>query len=593
MRNIYIILILLLLILVVMIALAFFYLDQQRHQIFLYGLYRDDTLVGYEKIDRYLLENRLIYKSSSQLARDILHRKTTMKMTFDVRGKNLIDYTKDVSSNGAESTEYLLSNPEKISFMVTGHGDFLYIEGVPTYGNDLPFENGAIVTYLPLVRRYNFKKHGEQFVNVLTPISTFLPPVRQTVSLTSIGRDSIEIEGRIINCERLVLELKNGDLISVWISRRFHNILMVEIPKYGAKAIFCTEKKNIPVQEYKRKSSLYIEKEVTFNNGDTVLYGTITVPTTGEAPYPAVMLIWDSGPLDRESLGLFTDVAHTFAEAGYCVLRFDKRGIGQSQGFFSTYVQLEEISDLKCAFDFLKSLPEADKSRMALLGHSEGGFFAAYLAGTDKDVRACIIMSALSSLSPLKGECSKLRKFITRIVSDDEEYLESTIAAIKETRGIIKDKGDWATVLGKRVFTKKIDSEEAYNVLDAMKKVNVPILILHGRRDTINPVEEARELEDALAEGGNEDITTIHFGRLDHFFGTVVKNSPIRDHIEVDIEVLKSITTWLDKNLIPPPVKIPTEPTSIIEEMGVEELQGSLDKKPLPPQEPADKIIKP
>lgn len=559
MKGIYITLTLLSVIVVTMIALAFFYLDQQQHQTFLYGLYYDDVLVGYEKLDKYRLENRWIYKSFAELPRDILNQKTTRKIAFDMRGKNLIDYKEEVLNNGAKSTVYIRNTSEEISFMATGDANFSYLDKVLSRGNDLPFENGAIVTYPPLIRRYNFKKRGEQFINVLTPVSTFLPPTHQTISIISTGKDTIEIEGRKINCERLILKLKNGDFILVWVSRGFHNVIMVDMPKHRFKAIFSTEKKNIPVEEYKRKSDLYTEKEITFTNEGIALYGTLSTPTMGEAPYPAVISIWNSGPMDRSALGMFTDIAHTLAEAGFCVLRFDKRGVGQSQGFSLTYDQSEEISDLKCAVDFLKSLPDVDKSRIALLGHSEGGFYAAYLASVDEDIRACIIMSALSSLSPLENDCNKSRKFIKSTLSNDEEYLESAITAITQSREMIKDKSDWITVLDNRVFTKKINFEDKYSVLDTVKKVKVPVLILHGNKDNINLAEEAKELGDALAEAGNDNFTIIHFGELNHFFGTVVSKPPIKDHIEVDLEALKSISAWLDKNLFKEPVRPPLE----------------------------------
>lgn len=585
MKGIYITLIFLSVVLVIMIGLAFFYLDQRRHQTFLYALYHGDALVGYEKVDKYLLENRQIYKSFTELSRDILHRKIVRKIGFDIRGKNLIDYKKEVSSNGANSTIYVLSGPEKISFMATGHADFSHLDKVPAYGNDLLFESRAIVTYPPLIRRYNFKKRGEQFVNVLVPFSTFLPPVREIVSITSIGRDVIEIESRKINCERLILELKNGDLISVWVTRRFHNILMVDMPKYGFNAVFRTEKKSIPVEEYKRKSDLYTEKEVMFTNEEIALHGTLLVPTVGEGPYPAVMLIWDSGPMDRNAGGIFTDLAHALAEGKYSVFKFDKRGIGQSQGFFSTYTQPEEISDLKCAIDFLKSLPEVDESRIALLGHSQGGFYAAYLAGSDKDVRACIIMSALSSLGPLENDCSKLKKFIKRVVPDDKEYLESAITATTQSREAIKEKGDWITVMDKRVFTKKMNLEGAYSVLDTIGKVKVPVLILHGRKDDANLAEEAKELGDALAKAGNDDFTITYFGKLNHFFGTAIKDSPIRDHIEVDMEVLKCITAWLDRSLLPLPAEPPVKPISTDKNMKIDESQET------PKEESSEKFL--
>lgn len=583
MKGIYLILIILSIIIVAMIISAFFYLDLQRRQTFLYALYQNDTLVGYEKIDKYRLENRQIYKSFAELPRHILHNKIERKISFDVRGKVLIDCKKEILHNGARSISYILNGPKRVSFMTSENANFLYLDNIATYGNDLFFENDAVVTYQPIIRRYNFKRGGVQYVNVLTPILNFLPPVRKVAYISAIGKDIIEIDGREINCERIILRLKNDELISIWASGRFHNVLMVDVPKNNFRAVFCTEKKSIPVQEYKKKSELYKEKEVAFTNEEVTLSGTLSVPTDGKPDHPACMLIWDSGPMDRNALGIFTDLAHALAEAGYCVLRFDKRGIGRSQGFFSTYDQSEEISDLKCAIDFLKSLPEVDKSRIALLGYSEGGFYASYMAGASEDVRACIIMSALSSLSPLKNDCIKLKKFIRKFIPDDEEYLKSAIIAVTQSREMTNDKSDWITILGNRVFTRKMYLENKYNMLDTLKKVKVPVLILHGRKDSINLIEEASELGDALADT-NDDFTMIYFGELDHFFGTAVTNPPTRDHIEADRELLKSIITWLDNNLVALPTKAAI---SVDEGIKNEELQ----KAPVEgPQETQSKI---
>ena len=83
MKGIYIAITLITLIIIVMLALTFFYLDRQRHQTFLYALYYDGALNGYEKVDRYILENSVIYKSVTELPRDILNRKTIRKIAFD------------------------------------------------------------------------------------------------------------------------------------------------------------------------------------------------------------------------------------------------------------------------------------------------------------------------------------------------------------------------------------------------------------------------------------------------------------------------------------------------------------------------------
>src|SRR5207237_4294106 len=68
------------------------------------------------------------------------------------------------------------------------------------------------------------------------------------------------------------------------------------------------------------------------------LAGTITVPPTvaGRLRYPAVLLVGGSGPADRDEIlaqvPIFAQLARQLADSGHIVLRYDKRGIGQSGG---------------------------------------------------------------------------------------------------------------------------------------------------------------------------------------------------------------------------------------------------------------------
>ncbi len=563
MKGIYIAIIAVGLLVVAMIALTFYYLDQQRHQTMLYALFADNVLMGYEKIDRYLLENSVVFKSSTELPRDIEKRKVFRKIAFDVREKEFKDYIKNVQINGAKSLVHISVSPEKTEYLATDNATFVYLDNVPRRGNDIPFEVTSLATYPSLVRRYNFKKRGEQYVNIISPVSTSLPPVSDTVTIDAIGIDTIKIEGRDIQCERLSLESKKIGFVSLWVTRTFHNVLMVDVRNYGFKAVLCAEKEPIPVKEYRRKSELYVEKEIAFTNGETELYGTLTIPTKETLPLPAVLLIWGKGPLDRDARGLFTDIAHTLAESGYCVLRFDKRGVGQNKDstLFATYDQVEEIADIVCALDFLKSQPEIDKDRIGVVGHSEGGFYAAYIAGHDYGIRACVLLSAPSSLNPLENNCNKLLHTIKRTVSYDNEYCTIALASLKKSRMML-DESDWITILGQRLFTKKMKNENKYNPLETVKKIKVPVLILHGRKDAINDIEEAEALGKALAEGGNNNFTMIYFGDMDHRFGKFVRKPPFREHIEVEEEVLKSLLSWLDENLASPLTESVTETTA-------------------------------
>ncbi|MDD5680041.1 MAG: alpha/beta fold hydrolase [Candidatus Omnitrophica bacterium] len=538
---------------------SFLYIDREGHKTFLYAIYYDNILTGYEKTDRYLVENKLIYKSYLELPRDILDRKTIRKIRFDAGGKNFIDYTEETTANASQSTAYVKNDNNYISFLGVGNADFAYLDHMPILGNFTMFENETLATYPPLIRRYNFKRRGEQFFNTLTVISPNLPPLPGVISITAIGKDVIEIEGKKIKCENLVFELNGGDLASVWIAQTFHNVLMVKIPKTGFKAILCAKKDVIPVEEYTRKSNLYSEKEVTFKNGDISLSGILSIPNTEKSPYPAVLLIWDSGPLDNTAMGMFTDITHALAENGYCVFRFDKRGIGKSQGLFSTYDQSEEIGDLRKAVEFLKSTPEVDPTRIATLGYSEGGFYAAYLASLDDGIKNCIIISAADSMNPAKDDFKKIKEFVRRNVTANPQYSKNVVNTILQSGEIIKDKGDWITILGNSIFTKKVKMRDGYDMVDTLKKIKTPVLILHGKKDNINLPEGVRELENALSAGGNSRFTVTYFADLDHLMGNMVKNGNVREHIEVDPSVIKNLVSWLNDNLIP----VPLPPASI------------------------------
>ena len=552
MKRLYLILILALIAVISMIVFAFYYLDQKRHQISSYGIYIKDELTGYEKIDRYRLENRLIYKSVAEFPRSSENSKIARRISFDARGKGLIDYKKEQMCKGSVFTVLISQFEDKLSFIASGYSDFSFLEDVPTYGNDIIFEKEALVTYPPLIKRYNFKRHDEQFVNVVIPTTNFLPPARNTISIKPIGKDTIEIEDRNVNCERLALKLKNGDFISIWVTKNFHNILMVEIPKDKFKAVYSVKREGIAVKKYKKESILYKEKNITFGNHDITLSGNLTVPAKGNSSYPAVLLIGSDGPTDRDELGMFVDIADELGRNGYCVLRFDKRGIGQSQGFYSASSREEQLSDIRSAINYLKTAVEIDKSRIALLGFAEGGFYATYITGVDKDIRACIILSAVSSLSPIDSNYKKIERMTNKISPHDEYYRNSAIKAIVQSRKIVSDnKNDWMNVMNVRVFIKKILDEKKYNPLEVVKKVKVPLLILHGRQDEVSPIYEPQALSKSLEDMQNKSFTTIYFGDLNHYLGNMIKDPPMEDHNEVNGEVLQSITLWLEANLLP------------------------------------------
>ena len=77
------------------------------------------------------------------------------------------------------------------------------------------------------------------------------------------------------------------------------------------------------------RTNAFREKEFTVGRGEWRLPGTLTLPTAGGGPWPAVVLVHGSGPEDRdETVGAnkpFRDLAWGLATKGIAVLRYEKR----------------------------------------------------------------------------------------------------------------------------------------------------------------------------------------------------------------------------------------------------------------------------
>jgi uncharacterized protein len=144
----------------------------------------------------------------------------------------------------------------------------------------------------------------------------------------------------------------------------------------------------------------WIEREVSFDSGRLRLAGTLTAPVVGDPPWPAALLLAGSGPVDRnENWGLLRvdamrQLAHALAIGGIVSLRYDKRGVGASNGgdwraagFF------DGVDDAAAARSFLAARPEVDPERIVAIGHSEGAFTSTALVGRGEPLAALVLLA--------------------------------------------------------------------------------------------------------------------------------------------------------------------------------------------------------
>jgi len=133
------------------------------------------------------------------------------------------------------------------------------------------------------------------------------------------------------------------------------------------------------------------ERAVSFACGPHRLFGVLSLPSQMAAAPARGVLIVVGGPQVRTgSHRQFTLLARSLAEAGVPVLRFDYRGMGDSEGDARDFEQVEE--DLRAALDcFFAELP--GMREVALWGLCDGASAAAMYAPRDARVTGLALLN--------------------------------------------------------------------------------------------------------------------------------------------------------------------------------------------------------
>lgn len=559
MKKIYIAVFVMLISSVLLFAGSLLYLDKEKHKTYFYTINLNDHDIGNVKISKYITDEKVIYNSLNSEPFKPSFTESKSRITLD-RNSDLLSYSKEVSGLGAQATVYLEKAGGNVSFVATSGSEFAYLTGLPIKDQTFIFEESSPVTYLPILEKYDFKLGKSQAFNVITNFFTLLPPMKRILTLTSIKDEYIKIGSRKIKTERLLIKIRNYPQGMLWVTKSGKSLIKVEFPDKGLKIArtFSLKKVN-EVKKFAAKNDLYNEETIKFNTKKIAFEGTITIPKE-EKPLRAILLLGSTTGSDREDQGLFTQLADRLGAKGFVVLRFDARGIGSSGGAASSTTSNEQYEDSLAALDYLLKRKEVDPDRVAIIGHGKGAFFASKLAADKKNIRALVLMSPLISLS---GETDinfdNLNEMAKKLKWDDQ-YLKLAMKSRMEiTETVKKAKGDWISLLRTRCFLKKLKEDMEANPTDIIRRVDIPVLILHGKEDELIPAKAASTLDKALEESGNVNHKLMYYGYLGHFFGKIVIDGSHKMHYLVDEGVILTITKWLDDSLS----RLPIGETSI------------------------------
>lgn len=298
----------------------------------------------------------------------------------------------------------------------------------------------------------------------------------------------------------------------------------------------------------------YAERVVFPNNRDGItLAGTLTLPTK-EGVYPTVVLISGSGPQNRdeEIAGHrpFLVLADHLTRSGIAVLRYDDRGTGKSTGKFRMSQFDEFASDAKSAIAYLKTRKEVDQHNIGLIGHSEGGLVAPLVATSCDDVAFIVLLAGpgtkLKDLLPLQqkliaiseGATEAEGEYIRKGSSDIIEMLRMSASnAVFRAKLTEYTKANWDSIKGMPLIPEDMSREQYiskvsermttrwlrdfidYDPVPVLEKVRCPVLAINGTKDVqVAARENLAGIRNALARGGNRNVTIRELPELNHLF---------------------------------------------------------------------------
>ena len=331
------------------------------------------------------------------------------------------------------------------------------------------------------------------------------------------------------------------------------------------------------------------------------LAGTITFPKGFDpnAQYPAVVLITGSGQQDRdETIGRhkpFKEIANHLASEGMVVLRYDDRGAAESTGDFTQATSLDFAEDALAVWQFARKVQGVDRTRVGLLGHSEGGIIGPTIAAWQREVAFLILIappilpgseilsSQIDRIAELQGVGPEDRAAANSLQRDLQQialkYPANDEAALSDVRKAIVERWESLGQLSQAVSgtdetTRKKQLIEAistqfkglqspwmrhflaYDPAANWVLFDCPVLAIWGEKDTQVLFEANRtKLQDIITHNLNLQADLVVLPGLNHLLQKADSGLPEEyDRIDQAIEplALELFSNWLKLSEILP-----------------------------------------
>jgi len=269
-----------------------------------------------------------------------------------------------------------------------------------------------------------------------------------------------------------------------------------------------------------------------------------------------------------------------FAKAGqFAALRYDDRGVGKSTGDFATATSLDFADDARVCAELLAA--RDDIGKVGLIGHSEGGLIAPFVAKGDDKIDFVVLLAApgvpgrevlvrqshdigkaAGVTEAVLGQQAELMNRIYDLLladADETEIRAELKALVRLQFGVGPDAQDAS-------ITETV--EQSFHMLTgpwwrqfltldprpALAEMTQPVLALNGSLDLqVPPDQNLSEIERVFEEAGKSDqLTAVEAPGLNHLFQPTETGS-LSEYGEIettfDESVMDRISDWILKNM--------------------------------------------
>ncbi len=350
---------------------------------------------------------------------------------------------------------------------------------------------------------------------------------------------------------------------------------------------FIADKRNAPAPfKTEKLFNVVSEKVLLKNRKENInLSGVFSHPAV-DYRVPVALLVSGSGPNNRDEITAenysIMHLSDFLSRAGVATLRMDKRGVGESAGDYNKATTENFAEDAYWGVEYLKTVKEIDKTKIGIIGHSEGGVIATMVAAKDGDVGFVVLMASLGTgdgSNTLLGTALNHRAdgVSEKLIKIQQELAARIIKVVKleknnevakgdiqdiiksETGKLTEDEKKWVSNLYNigmwqgmyKLLSPAVRFITSYDPQKDLSKLNCPVLVLHGENDTQLPCREnVSAIEGILRGKENLQYMVKTFPGLNHLFQESRKGS-ISEYPQLEKTipsyVFEAITDWITK----------------------------------------------